>query len=130
MFKVNRPVRASKVKTYATGYEGAMPELTVGDVESLAKCGAISLVKAKEPATVEPTEAALKAATEERLALIKVAVAEAMDADPARETQPTIKAVEAILEFNGVRADEITVAYEAIKAEMPGNDNGGSNPTK
>lgn len=133
IFKVHRPVRVSKTKTYQSDYEGEMPELTGGDVEALEKRGAISVLETGAPDASksnapELTEEETKATAEERAELIKVAVAEAMDADPDRDKQPIIKTIEAILEFKDVKADEITVAYEAIKAETPSNDNGGNTP--
>ena len=59
--------------------------------------------------------------------MIKVAVGLAMDADPNRDTQPTVKSVEKHLEFKDVKAAEIEAPYEALLEERtaPSNDGEG-----
>lgn len=105
-FKVNRPVKSGKA-VYPTNYQGTLKELSDADIARLTEMKVITPLEQE----AKDTDITL----EDRADLVAAAVAEAIEKDPDRETQPTVATVSGITGFK-VAAVEITPAYEAALA--------------
>lgn len=95
-------------------------ELTDDQLDILEADAAFTVIRDFEEGNVADDGADAMSA-EQRAEFIHVAVIAAMADDPERNKQPTVASVEEHLDFKDVKAAEIEVAYNEIKALADGD---------